>query len=190
MTKEPDVKKDLLKGELESAKGTFSAFLNVLKTYALYSEYHPFCEEVVTRFHAYLLSFLEKYGNLRLTVKRHRLFYEENEIHSGPANEDNIAFSLFRDGIESIEMIEGIEFWETKAIVKIVHKYKRLPEEPEGDLVTAFWEAQLPHFHYEATEYIPEENFEGSGSSQKTFITGKTESANKVTLRRRFPRIA
>ena len=98
MTKEPDLNKDLLKGELESAKGTLSALLNLLKTYALYSEYHPFCEEVVSRFHAYLLSFLEKYGNFTLSVKRHRLFYEENEIHSGPANEDNIAFSLFETG--------------------------------------------------------------------------------------------
>ena len=182
MTKEPDLKEDLLKGELESAKGTLSAFLNLLKTYALYSEYHPFCEEVVTRFHANLISFLEEYGNLILTVKRNRLLYEENEIHAGPANEDNIAFSLFRDGIESIEMIEGIELWETKTIVKIVHKYKRLPEEPEGDLVTAFWEAQLPHFHYEATEYIPEENFDASSSSQKTYITGKTASPNKAKL--------
>jgi hypothetical protein len=182
MTKEPDVQKDLLKGELESAKRTFSAFLNLLKTYALYSEYHPFCEEVVTRFHDSLLSFLEKYGDFRLTVKRNRLLYEGSEIHSGPSNEDNIAFSLFRDGIESIEMIEGIELWETKAIVKIAHKYKRLPEEPEGDLVTAFWEAQLPHFHYEATEYIPDENVEGSGYSQKTFITGKRESADEVKL--------
>lgn len=182
MTKEPDVQEDLLKGELESAKGTVAAFLNLLKTYALYSEYHPFCEEVVTRFHANLLSFLEEYGDFALTVKRNRLLYEEHEIHAGPANEDNIAFSLFRDGIESIEMIEGIELWETKTIVKIVHKYKRLPEEPEGDLVTAFWEAQLPHFHYEATEYIPEENFDPSCSSQKTYITGKTASANKAKL--------
>jgi len=173
---------DLLKGELQSVKGTVSAFLNVMKTYALYSEYHPFCEQVVKRFHNNLLAFLEQYESLRLTVKRHRLFYEGNEVHTGPANEDNIAFSLFRDGIDWIEMIEGIALWETKAIVKIVHKYKRLPEEPEGDLVTAFWEAQLPHFDYEATEYIPEENFQGSGGSQKTFTSGKTESGHKLDL--------
>jgi HEAT repeat protein len=182
MTTEQALTNDLLKGELEAAKGTVTGFLNVLKTYALYSEYHPFCEQVVTRFHGNLVSFLEEYGNFVLTVKRHRLLYEEKEVHSGPSNEENIAFSFFRDGIELIEMIEGIELWETKAIVKIVHKHKRLSEEPEGDLVTAFWEAQLPHFHYEATEYIPEENLEGSGFSQKTFIGGKTESADKVNL--------
>jgi len=146
------------KKEIDAAKKLLKSLLLLLKTYGLYSQHHPFCEKVLKEFHSKLLSFLEDYGSLLLNVQKKCLLYEDEEVLSGPANEENLAFSFFRDGIEWIEIHEGIELWETGEIVKILHNYKRLPEESEGDFVTAFWESELPHLRYEASEFIPDDD--------------------------------
>ena len=146
------------KKQLDAAKWLIKSLLLLLKTYALYSEYHPFCEKTLKEFHTKLLSFLEDYGSFLLKVEKKRLLYEGEEVLSGPPNEENLAFSFFRDGIEWIEILEGIEPWETAEIIKTIHTYKRLPEEAEGDIVTSFWESELPHLRYEASEFIPDED--------------------------------
>jgi HEAT repeat protein len=148
---------DIDKNEIDAAKWLIKSLLLLLKTYGLYSERHPFCEKTLKEFHTKLLSFLEEYDSLLLHVEKRRLLYEGEEVLSGPANEENLAFSFFRDGIEWIEILEGIELWETSEIIKTLHTYKRLPEEAEGDIVTAFWESELPHLRYEASEFIPDE---------------------------------
>ena len=149
---------DIDKKEIEAAKWLIKSLLLLLKTYGLYSERHPFCEKMLKEFHTKLLSFLEDYDSLVLNVEKRRLLYEGEAVLSGPANEENLAFSFFRDGIEWIEIVEGIELWETGEIIKTLHTYKRLPEEAEGDFVTAFWESELPHFRYEASEFIPDDD--------------------------------
>jgi hypothetical protein len=158
MNDQPLLDNKLDKKELDAAKWLIKSLLLLLKTYGLYSEYHPFCKKTLEEFHTKLTSFLGDYGSLLLKVEKRCLLYEEEEVLSGPANEENLAFSFFRDGIEWIEILEGIELWETSEIIKTLHTYKRLPEEAEGDIVTSFWESELPHLRYEATEFIPDED--------------------------------
>jgi len=146
------------KKQLDAAKWLIKSLLLLLKTYGLYSEYHPFCEKTLNEFHNKLLSFLGDYGSFLLKVEKKSLLYEGEEVLTGPPNEENLAFSFFRDGIAWIEILEGIELWETSEIIKTLHTYKRLPEEAEGDIVTSFWESELPHLRYEASEFIPDED--------------------------------
>lgn len=153
------------KKQLDAAKWLIKSLLLLLKTYGLYSEYHPFCEKTLNEFHNKLLSFLGDYGSFLLKVEKKSLLYEGEEVLTGPPNEENLAFSFFRDGIAWIEILEGIELWETSEIIKTLHTYKRLPEEAEGNIVTSFWESELPHLRYEASEFIPDEDGKNTRSS-------------------------
>jgi HEAT repeat protein len=62
--------------------------------------------------------------------------------------------ALFRDGIQWMEFQAGIELWEISDLIKILNQYRRLQEEPKGDLVTALWEKDLPHIQYAATDVL------------------------------------
>ena len=128
---------DIDQKEIDAAKWLIKSLLLLLKTYGLYSERHPFCEKTLKEFHTKLLSFLEEYDSLLLHVEKRRLLYEGEAVLSGPANEENLAFSFFRDGVDWLEILEGIELWETAEIIKILHTYKRLPEEAEGSRALA-----------------------------------------------------
>jgi hypothetical protein len=174
---------DLDVEEIDEAKRLLKSLLLVLKTYGLYSEYHPFCKKMLAEFHTKLLSFLEEYGSLVLSVQKKCLFYEEKEVLSGPANEENLAFSFFRDGVEWIEIIEGIELWETGEIIKILHNYRRLHEEAEGDFVTAFWESELPHFRYEASEFIPDDDGQNTVNPATKAKGGQSELVRNIDIK-------
>ena len=142
--------------KLLAAKRMVSILLTAVKSYSLYSPGHPSCEQAVLRFHDHLVSFLNTFGPLTLDVQRGQLLVEGVEAHSGPANEDNLAFVLFRDGIQWLKFLEGVETWETTLLIGLCVQYRKIPPEPDGDLVTTLWEAQLPHLDYKATEYVPE----------------------------------
>jgi hypothetical protein len=171
------------KKQLDAAKWLIKSLLLLLKTYGLYSEYHPFCEKTLKEFHTKLVSFLKDHGSFLLKVGKKHLLYEEEKVLSGPANEDNLAFSFFRDGIEWIEILEGIELWETREIIKTLHTFKRLPEEAEGDIVTSFWEAELPHLRYEASEFIPDEDGQNTLTPASKKKGDQRELAQEVNIK-------
>ena len=177
------VDEDIDREELGDAKNLIKSLLLLLKTYGLYSEYHPFCEKMLGEFHAKLSSFLGKYGNTVLSIQKKSILYEGNEIHTGPANEENIAFSFFRDGVEWIEILEDIEAWETGEIIRVLHTYKRLAEEAEGDFVTAFWELELPHFRYEASEFIPDDEFQSIKTQVAQSQMGQSDSTKPLDIK-------
>ena len=81
---------DIDKKEIDAAKWLITSLLLLLKTYGLYSERHPFCEKMLKEFHTKLLSFLEDYDSLVLTIEKRRLLYEGEEVLSGPANEEAV----------------------------------------------------------------------------------------------------
>jgi len=153
----------LVNEQLQRARATITQLLSASKTLSVYSEEHPSCEQAVHRFHRGLLSFLEEYGQLQIGIERDRLLYEGSVLHAGPANEENIGFSLFRDGVKSLSFLRGIEFVETQRLVQILHRHRQLDERSSEDLVTALWEANLPHVRHQATELVLEEDSAAGG---------------------------
>ena len=58
------------KKQLDAANWLIKSLLLLLKTYGLYSEYHPFCEKTLKEFHTKLISFLKDYGSFLLKVEK------------------------------------------------------------------------------------------------------------------------
>jgi len=122
--------------------------------FSLYAEDHAHCQKAVDRLHAELDDFLKKREALVLEVSNNQLLYLGDVVHQGPAKDGELAFALFRDGIMSLALTHGLEREETRILVKILERYKSLPTGAEGDIVTAFWEAELPHLEYQAVDNI------------------------------------
>jgi hypothetical protein len=157
---------DADKKQVRAAKTIVASVITVVKMYSVYPVDHPNRERTVTGFHSNLSSFLEEYGNLGFEVAKEAFVVGGEPIQARTGDEENLAFSLFRDGIRWLEFVEGIEFWEIKTFFEILDRYKTLAEEGEDDLTSALWETQLPHLHYETTESLSDEDFEAESSKE------------------------
>ena len=140
--------------ELIAIKRIFASLLLANKNLSLYPHGHSICVNSINELHAQLIAFLHKYGTLRLEIERDRIVSCGDAISSGFPDEGTLNFTLFRDGIRWLEFMDGIEQREIHDILLIINKYTKLSAEPEGDIVTAFWEAQFPHMHYEVADFF------------------------------------
>jgi hypothetical protein len=112
-------------------------------------------------------TYFNSHNELCITVKKDRLLHEDAVIYEGKAKDGDIAFALFRDGMIKLVFLPGIDLNETETFAKILHKYEVIPAEAEGDIVTALWEAQLPHVKYEAVDNIIDADSEHDGADER-----------------------
>ena len=160
------------KDELNIIKRLFTSLLLTVKNLSLYPQGHTICSNSINQFHTQLTAFLEQYGKLRLEIEREKVLYNGEIISEDSPEEGALHYILFRDGIRWIEFIEGIGQEELSDILSIINKYTKLSAEPEGDIVTTFWETDFPHMHYEVAEFF----FSGDLETEKftDLISGRT----------------
>ena len=140
--------------ERQSAANVIAGLQLARKTYSLYAEDHINCKRAMERFWLQLGTYLQAHGNLRFELGRDRLIFKGEVIFSEPAEDGSLPFTLFRDGIQWVEFQDGIEAREVEEFLRILNKYRILTDEPDGDLVTAIWEARLPHIKYNVTDFF------------------------------------
>jgi len=139
--------------ETNAARRIYTGLLLVCKNLSLYPSGHSICLNSISQFHLQLTGFIQKYGNLRFGIERERIIAMGETISSGLPEEGTLHFTLFRDGIRWMEFMDGIGQKEVNDILLIINRYTKLSAEPEGDIVTAFWEARFPHLRYEVSEF-------------------------------------
>ena len=138
--------------ELQAVKDIIASFLVSLKNYGLYPENHNICQKCFTIVFERLKVFLNNYDRLRLDIEKERLIYKNEIVFQETAGEENLAFFLYRDGIRWVEFNKGLNREEIKGFLTIINCYKTVQEDPEGDLVTALWEAHFPSIRYKASD--------------------------------------
>lgn len=123
-----------------------------LKNFGLYTENHDICLKSIGNTFRQLESFFERDDTLRLDIAKDRILYQNDIVFKDSANENQIAFFLFRDGIKWVEFRQGLTIDELSVFLKILNKYRILRDDPEGDMATALWEANLQNLNYKATD--------------------------------------
>jgi hypothetical protein len=121
-----------------------------------------------------LTNFFQLCQELKLTIDKDRISYKEIDVYQSNGREDFVVAPLFRDGIILIEFRKGITAPELSFLLDKLHEYRTISDESEGDLVTALWQKNLPHIHYEAADVFWEtqprldfSHFDGSDSSKE-----------------------
>lgn len=150
--------------EWQAAQKVLTSLQLTRKNYSLYPEDHVNCKRALEQFWLQLETFLQTHGNLRVEIEKDRLTFQGEEILTEPPEDGNLPFTLFRDGIQWLEFQDGTDTKEVEEFLRILNKYRVLTDEPEGDLVTAFWEAGLQHIQVEVADFFwgaePEADFE------------------------------
>jgi len=132
----------------------FAYLLTTCKNVSLYPEDHSSSINSIRQFYETLEAYIRQYGDIRIEFEKDRVICQGVEVHTGPSKEGTLPFTLFRDGIRWLEFTEGIDLEETREVLFIIHKYSVLTTEPEGDIVTDFWEAHFEHVLYKADDFI------------------------------------
>lgn len=140
--------------KLQTVKGVINLLFMAAKNHTMYPENHAIYQESLQAVVSRMDPFLKKYGGFRLDVEKDWLLFEDETVYQDDPKRDKLAYPLFRDGIQWMEFQAGIELWEISDLIKILNQYRRLQEEPKGDLVTALWEKDLPHIQYAATDVL------------------------------------
>lgn len=138
----------------DDARILFANLLLTGKNLSLYPEGHSICMNSIRQFHARLEAFIRQNGDVRIGFEKDGVICQGETVQKGPAEEGTLPFTLFRDGIRWLELNEGITLEETQDVLSIINRYSVLAAEPEGDIVTAFWEARFAHVQYEAADFF------------------------------------
>jgi hypothetical protein len=156
----PASNQEYSKQALKAAKNVVTSLFLAVKKFSLYPEDHNHCQTAMVRLQHDLELFLDNYGKLILHVERDRILFEDEVVHEGEAKEGDLAFALFRDAIYKLVFHKGIDSRQIDLFIRILNQHRTLPPEAEGDIVTALWEAELPHLQYEADDKILEADLE------------------------------
>ncbi|MBN1364619.1 MAG: HEAT repeat domain-containing protein [Syntrophaceae bacterium] len=140
--------------QADDTKKLFAYLLLAGKNVSLYPEGHSISINSIRQFHETLESYIGRYGDIRIQIEKDRVICQGLEVHTGPSEEGTLPFTLFRDGIRWLEFTEGIEMEEIRKVLSIIHRYSVLTTEPEGDIVTAFWESHFNHVLYKADDFL------------------------------------
>ncbi len=146
--------KSVLTQQSDDARKLFAHLLLAAKNLSLYPEGHSICMNSIRQFHARLESVTHNNGDVRIEFERDGVICQGETVQKGPSEEGTLPFTLFRDGIRWLELNEGITLEETREVLSIINRYSVLTAEPEGDIVTAFWEARFAHVQYEAADFF------------------------------------
>jgi len=140
--------------EFQAVEAVIASFVMATKNYAMYPESHATCQHSLQTVKSRIDAFIENYGDLRFEVTKDRLLFQSETVQQDDPKTEELAFPLFRDGIQWLEFKQGLELFEISGFFKIYNDYKNLKEEAEGDLVTALWEMDFPHLQYEAMDVL------------------------------------
>jgi len=177
------ISKDLSAKQSDDIKKMFSYLLLTAKNVSLYPEGHIISMNSIRQFHVKLEDYIRQNGDIRIEFERNRVICQGIEVHTGSYEEGSLPFTLFRDGIEWLEFNEGIELEEIEKVLSIIRRYSILTTEPEGDIVTAFWEAHFDHVQYKVSDFFSEQvsdQIDRFSESATQPLAAETEAEDKT----------
>jgi HEAT repeat protein len=137
---------------LEAIRGFMAAFAKAIKNYSLYPGTHTISENLLRGLENSLTNFFQTSPDLKLDIEKERICFKGIEIYQQNEGEDYLVTPFFRDGIIWIEFRKGTTAAELSFLLDALSEFRTITDESEGDLVTALWQKNLAHIHYEAVD--------------------------------------
>lgn len=155
----------------EEIRKLFTWMLTTGKNLSLYPENHSICKDSINQLHEKLVHYIHKNGDITIEIERERVRCQNVEVSTGIPEEGTLPHILFRDGIGWLQITEGIELEEIRQMFSIIHKYSVAATEPQGDIVTDFWEARFEHVQYKADDFFSEKVLDPTESFSQSDVT-------------------
>jgi hypothetical protein len=138
--------------ELRAVRDLIAFIVMTLKNYSLYPENHNLFKKLITDLFERFEIVFNSSKSIEFEIDKNRVLYKEEIVYQKTDEEDNFAFFLFRDGIRRIEFLKSLNKSEINDFISILKSFSTENEDPEGDLVTALWEAHFKNIRYKAID--------------------------------------
>lgn len=142
---------------LKAAQEVVNLLIKAIKIFCIYPPDNPIPQEFRQNLFRKLMEFLDENEELKLRIDQSRLFFKDKVILKEEKKDEGVAFALYRDGIRGLSFHKGLEQEELFSFLEAITSCLK-SSLPEDDLVTLFWEKDLPHIKFSAVdEFLTEE---------------------------------
>jgi hypothetical protein len=140
--------------EITEAAKLVNNFVLAWKNYSLYPEGHITVIKTLDSLKLAFETFFSHHSLIRFTIEKNRLLCgaaSQREVFSDTSVRELVAI-LFRDGIQWLEFHRGLPLDELIYFFSVLHKYRMLLEETEGDIVTGLNDGNLEYINFKAVD--------------------------------------
>ncbi|RTZ94091.1 MAG: hypothetical protein DSY91_00870 [Deltaproteobacteria bacterium] len=123
-----------------------------LKIVKVYPPNSPIIKNQKDLFNREFLSFLDKYGDLSITVTDSSLKVDDKIVYEEEIKTNNLAFLLYRDGVRRITFYKGLTREELQEFLEALAESWQGSE--EMDVVNSLWERDFQHISYQAIDML------------------------------------
>jgi hypothetical protein len=139
-----DKEKDLA----QEVRAGLQIFVVAVKNCGLYPANNKIRQASMERVTEWFTTFLEEHETLRLFVDMDGFLFQGIQVLQENPTESAIIFPFFRDGVQWIEFLEGLDSKELLTLMEHMNRFRILKEEDEDDLVTAMWTSDFQFIKY------------------------------------------
>ena len=149
MTEAPNSESQLATGLVE---GLVRRIDKCLRATTLYSASHPMYLRAVEELQSGFEPVWAELGSLTLQVRDNGFVWQSNLVLPEGHTPDSISWGLFKEGIRSITLTQGVEEEEIVTFLGLVQRARTLTDEEEDDLRTLLWSADFQFIRYKVAE--------------------------------------
>ena len=125
--------------------------LKVIKVVSLYPETNPLPQSMKRSFAEKLVSLIEQYGQITITVGKDTFSYENEVVFQSRSKEENFAGVFFESGITDFSFKEGLDVDDVYKLLDAIKDYVNSSQKSQ-DLVSQIWEKQISGFSFSTLE--------------------------------------
>jgi HEAT repeat protein len=177
---------------IKDIKYILKDLLKVIKVVSLYPETNPLPTSMKRSFAERLVSLVEQYGQIAISVEKDVLMYEQEVVFEDHSKEESLAALFFDNGITDFTFKDGLEVEDVYKLLDALKEYLNAPGKSQ-DLVSLIWEAGINGFTFSTLEDVVfseyNENFNlqqymqtrtAAGSDQKQFSTDEIKTYQAI----------
>ena len=133
----------------------------------MYSPSHPMHLRAVEELQSGFEPVWAELGSLTLQVRDDGFVWQSNLVLPQDHTPDSISWLLFKEGIRSITLTQGVEDEEIVCLLSVIHLSRSLAEDVEDDLLTLLWDQYFEHIRYRLVDLGSDDvaEIEGPASS-------------------------
>jgi hypothetical protein len=135
---------------------TLRTLVKALRATAMYLPNNPIYQRAVDTTRAAFAPVWESVGEVTLVVQELELVWEGQVVYKTATKNDSVSWLLFKDGIRSITLQDGVEQEELVPFLEVLNRVRTLPADAEDDLLTLLWEYDFQKFRYQFVEMLQE----------------------------------
>ena len=122
-------------------------FARALRTHLLYEGHSPALDKFIETLRARMAALWDRLSYLNVQVEEREILWEGIAVFNAGEERENLAFSLYKDGVRELSFMPGFEEADLDAFLGLLARIHRLRLDQE-DLLTLLWDHDWAHFRY------------------------------------------